>query len=191
MVRKHGWQLPAHTFQVIAITVFFILIVAFYAFFAPFLGKQILEYVAISVYTPVAIAVFILYVRSTRINPADPGIMSRFHGETINGVRNEPIDRAVDLVIENVRNREARSQTPSSTVRSPPDGNVVGHASFGGDPEVNMSAVPATKRSSRCFNLGGFFLFAKEDCRNDEIYDQLGSDDALFCTLCNAEVLQT
>lgn len=187
-MRKHGWQLPAHTFQVIAITVFFILIVAFYAFFAPFLGKQILEYVAISVYTPVAIAVFILYVRCTRINPADPGIMSRFHGDTINGERNELTDHAMDLVIENVRNRDARSHTPPSTVRSPPDGNVVGHASFGGDPEVNMPAVPATKRSSRCFNLGGFFLFAKEDCRNDEVCDQLGSDDALFCTLCNAEV---
>jgi len=28
-------------------------VVAFYAFFAPFLGTQVLEYVAIGVYTPV------------------------------------------------------------------------------------------------------------------------------------------
>jgi hypothetical protein len=53
MARKHGWQLPAHTLQIVAIVVFFLLVVAFYAFFAPFLGKQILEYVAIGVYTPV------------------------------------------------------------------------------------------------------------------------------------------
>ncbi|GJN15478.1 hypothetical protein PR202_gb02398 [Eleusine coracana subsp. coracana] len=78
MVRKHGWQLPAHTLQIVAITVFFLLVVAFYAFFAPFLGKQVLEYVAIGIYTPVAFAVFILYIRCTSINPADPGIVSKF-----------------------------------------------------------------------------------------------------------------
>jgi len=37
--------------QVVAITVFSLLVVAFYAFFAPFLGKQVLEYVAIGTYT--------------------------------------------------------------------------------------------------------------------------------------------
>lgn len=39
--------------QVAAITVYFLLVVAFYAFFAPFLGGQILEYVSMAVYTPV------------------------------------------------------------------------------------------------------------------------------------------
>lgn len=37
--------------QVVAITVFFLLSVAYYAFFAPFLGKDIYEYVAIGVYS--------------------------------------------------------------------------------------------------------------------------------------------
>lgn len=37
--------------QVVAITVFFLLTVAYYAFFAPFLGKDIYEYVAIGVYS--------------------------------------------------------------------------------------------------------------------------------------------
>ena len=37
--------------QIVAITVFFVLSVAFYAFFAPFLGKVIYEYVAIGVYS--------------------------------------------------------------------------------------------------------------------------------------------
>lgn len=78
MVRKHGWQLPAHTFQVVAITVYFLLVVAFYAFFAPFLGGRIWEYALVATYSPVALAVFILYVRCTAINPADPGIMSKF-----------------------------------------------------------------------------------------------------------------
>ncbi|KAA8537385.1 hypothetical protein F0562_026928 [Nyssa sinensis] len=75
MARRHGWELPAHTFQVVAITVFFLLSVAFYAFFAPFLGKDIYEYVAIGVYSFLALSVFILYVRCTGIDPADPGIL--------------------------------------------------------------------------------------------------------------------
>lgn len=39
--------------QVVAITVYFLLVVAFYAFFAPFLGKDLYEYVAIAVYSTV------------------------------------------------------------------------------------------------------------------------------------------
>jgi hypothetical protein len=39
--------------QIVAITVFFLLVVAFYAFFSPFLGDKVLEYVAIGIYTPV------------------------------------------------------------------------------------------------------------------------------------------
>ena len=84
-----------------AITVYFLLSVAFYAFFSPFLGKDIYEHVAIGVYSFLvndlltlqsaismffmitivittifqALCVFILYVRCTAIDPADPGIL--------------------------------------------------------------------------------------------------------------------
>ncbi|KAK3122393.1 hypothetical protein QOZ80_8BG0668990 [Eleusine coracana subsp. coracana] len=130
MVRKHGWQLPAHTLQIVAITVFFLLVVAFYAFFAPFLGKQVLEYVAIGIYTPVAFAVFILYIRCTSINPADPGIVSKFE----DGFTDAPA-RTADL-----------------------DGLIC-------------------------------ILFVKEDCRKfDDSENQVNGEDALFCTICNAEV---
>ncbi|KAG6509723.1 hypothetical protein ZIOFF_027728 [Zingiber officinale] len=147
MVRRHGWQLPAHNFQVIAITVFFLLVVAFYAFFAPFLGKEILEYASIIVYTPLALTVFILYVRCTRINPADPGVMPKFD----NAVENEPCLQDV------------------------------------GDPKLNPIMGP--RRSSGCCGSSGFIcaLFAKEDCLNHEEIEP-GGEDALFCTLCNAEV---
>ncbi|KAL6183872.1 hypothetical protein ACLB2K_045282 [Fragaria x ananassa] len=89
MARRHGWELPAHTFQVVAITVFFLLTVAYYAFFAPFLGNDIYEYVAIGVYSAVVLSVFILYVRCTAIDPADPGILLKadktfFHKENDN-----------------------------------------------------------------------------------------------------------
>ncbi|KAK7310665.1 hypothetical protein RJT34_08301 [Clitoria ternatea] len=76
MARRHGWELPFHTFQVVAITVFFLLSIAYYAFFAPFLGNDdIFEYVAFCVYSVLALSVFLLYVRCTAIDPADKGGM--------------------------------------------------------------------------------------------------------------------
>lgn len=47
------------------------------------------------------------------------------------------------------------------------------------------------KRTARC-SLIGFIcsLFVKEDWRKHEVTEQQpDEDDALFCTLCNAEVL--
>ncbi|OIV96259.1 hypothetical protein TanjilG_05099 [Lupinus angustifolius] len=72
--RRHGWQFPFHTFQLVAITVFFLLSIAYYAFFAPFLGNNIYEYVAYAVYSLLALSVFFLYVRCTAIDPSDPGV---------------------------------------------------------------------------------------------------------------------
>ncbi|KAI8526708.1 hypothetical protein RHMOL_Rhmol12G0016600 [Rhododendron molle] len=76
---------------VVAITVYCLLVVAFYAFFAPFLGGRIWEYALVAFYSPVALVVFVLYVRATAINPADPGIMFKFGGEIMN-VRNSKLE---------------------------------------------------------------------------------------------------
>uniref|UniRef100_A0A2N9F8M4 S-acyltransferase n=1 Tax=Fagus sylvatica TaxID=28930 RepID=A0A2N9F8M4_FAGSY len=122
MARRHGWELPAHTFQVVAITVFFLLSVAYYAFLAPFLGKDIYEYVALGVYSVLAFSVFILYVRCTGIDPADPGILLE----------------ADQLSAHKLHN------------------------------DTDMH----------------------EDCYKDDLQQQQsGDEDALFCTLCNAEWL--
>lgn len=51
------WPLPL---QVVAITVFCLLVVAFYAFFAPFLGGHIWEYALFAAYTPV-VCEFIIF----------------------------------------------------------------------------------------------------------------------------------
>lgn len=45
--------------------------------------------------------------------------------------------------------------------------------------------------SSCCSKLGGFFcgFLVREDCYKDDLLQQQsGDEDALFCTLCNAEV---
>uniref|UniRef100_A0A0D9XGU4 S-acyltransferase n=1 Tax=Leersia perrieri TaxID=77586 RepID=A0A0D9XGU4_9ORYZ len=188
MARKHGWQLPAHTLQIVAIVVFFLLVVAFYAFFAPFLGKQVLEYVAIGVYTPVAFAVFILYIRCTSINPADPGIMSKFEDGFINVPVNSDGLQGINLPQKG--NSTIGTQSPTSTCRSSLDGHSNHQGSSIREANVNLSSQLPKKRSS-CFFLGGLVcaLFVKEDCRKpDESEQQANGEEALFCTLCNAEV---
>ncbi|KAL5987386.1 hypothetical protein ACLOJK_038552 [Asimina triloba] len=143
--------------QVIAITVFLVLVVAFYAFFAPFLGKNLYQYVAIAIYTPVALAVFFLYTRCTAIDPADPGILIyRPHDGT-------------DL------SGDACSHEEPSKVA------------------LNAAGKSTEHRSSFCSSFGGLFcgcLVLPDCCGTEDGSDQLGQEeDALFCTLCNAELL--
>ncbi|XWS20826.1 hypothetical protein CRYUN_Cryun30bG0002400 [Craigia yunnanensis] len=163
MVRRHGWELPAHTFQVVAITVFFLLSVAYYAFFAPFLGKDIYEYVAIGVYSILALSVLILYVRCTAIDPSDPGILLE--------------------------------ADKTSTYKSHNEMDLPGNASSIEEPsKIGLKYGRQSDRhgSRWCSKLGGFFCacLVTEDCRKDEdlLQQQAGEEDALFCTLCNAEV---
>eukprot|EP00268_Persea_americana_P053322 TRINITY_DN6023_c0_g1_i2.p1 TRINITY_DN6023_c0_g1~~TRINITY_DN6023_c0_g1_i2.p1 ORF type:complete len:648 (+),score=116.49 TRINITY_DN6023_c0_g1_i2:412-2355(+) len=163
MARRHGWQLPAHTLQVVAITVYFLLVVAFYAFFSPFLGKEFYEYVAIAVYSTVALAVFVLYVRCTAIDPADPGILMTFDEKLAHRSRDK-----VDLPGDS-----ASLEEPSKI-------------------SLNTAEKSVKHRPFSCLKIGGFFcgFLVKDDCRRDEVtsQQQANEEDALFCTLCNAEV---
>ncbi|CAI9772573.1 unnamed protein product [Fraxinus pennsylvanica] len=191
MVRKHGWQLPAHTYQVIAITVFCFLVVAFYAFFAPFLGGQIWEYALIAAYSPVALLVFILYVRCTAINPADPGIMSKFDPELTQEAREKHGSLTLGLPIEFDEMSNGTHSPSSSASRS---SRAVANSSKKGSVESvrTASQVIYPRRKSSCHNFGGIFcvMFVHEDCcKSNDTAEQEGTgEDALFCTLCNAEV---
>nr|GMD45200.1 protein S-acyltransferase 21 [Ipomoea batatas] len=161
MARRHGWQLPAHSFQVVAITVFFLLSVAFYAFFAPFLGKDLYEYIATGVYSFLALSVFILYVRCTAIDPADPGIF-------VVADKTSPC-----------RSHNESELPGDSSVR---EGSNKGGPRSGGKYDRQASGC--------CGRFCGFFCgcLVIGDCRKDEQQQQNGEEEALFCTLCNAEV---
>ncbi|CAK9135560.1 unnamed protein product [Ilex paraguariensis] len=193
MVRKHGWQLPAHTFQVVAITVFCLLVVAFYAFFAPFIGGRIWEYALVATYSPVALLVFILYVRSTAINPADPGIMSKFDSEIIDntntkcGLSANELPRKFDELGTGAHSSPSSASRSSIAAANSSTKNSVGEVG-----KTNAQLMPQNRKSSFC-NGGGIFcaMFVYEDCcKQDGAAEQEGTaEDALFCTLCNAEML--
>uniref|UniRef100_A0A804LFA1 S-acyltransferase n=1 Tax=Zea mays TaxID=4577 RepID=A0A804LFA1_MAIZE len=73
-MRKHGWQLPYHPLQVVAIAVFSALGFAFYVFFVPFVGTKPFQIVAMAIYTPLITCVVVLYIWCAATNPGDPGI---------------------------------------------------------------------------------------------------------------------
>ncbi|MFQ6648972.1 hypothetical protein Gotur_021213 [Gossypium turneri] len=84
-MRKHGWQLPSHPLQVVAVAVFLALGFAFYVFFAPFVGKKMFQYIVMGIYTPLVshfkqISFFLitccfgLYIWCAAADPADPGV---------------------------------------------------------------------------------------------------------------------
>ncbi|XP_051124454.1 protein S-acyltransferase 21 [Andrographis paniculata] len=162
MARRHGWELPAHSLQVVAITVFFLLSVAFYAFFAPFLGKDIYEYLALGIYSFLALSVFILYVRCTAIDPADPGIL-------------------VEADRESAYTSHHGTELPGnlSTTGEPTKLRLKnGEQSYRQD-------------TGCCSKIGGCLcgFLVIPDCRKDEDSGEQNDDeDGLFCTLCHAEV---
>ncbi|KAK9748461.1 hypothetical protein RND81_02G059300 [Saponaria officinalis] len=159
MVRRHGWQLPAHYLQISAISVYLLLSIAFYVFIAPFVAEAaVYVYVATGVYTFLAVGVLILYARCTAIDPADPGILVE----------------------------------PDITARSHYEASLPGDAS---SIQERCKSVVCEREDAycpcSCSRIGGIFCFClvQEDCRKDEeIKQQPSEEEALFCTLCNAEV---
>lgn len=71
---------------------------------------------------------------------------------------------------------------------------MAGNASSVGGPsksELGNGGIYDNGSSGCCSTVGGILCgcIVKEDCRNDEEMQQGGEEEALFCTLCNAEVL--
>ncbi|KAL2653241.1 hypothetical protein R1flu_021369 [Riccia fluitans] len=73
-MRHHGWQLPYHPLQIVAVAVFSALAFSFYVFFVPFLGSNVLKFHVVAGFSPVVLAVVVLYIRCAAIDPADSGI---------------------------------------------------------------------------------------------------------------------
>nr|GMC50203.1 probable protein S-acyltransferase 19 [Ipomoea batatas]GME21399.1 probable protein S-acyltransferase 19 [Ipomoea batatas] len=146
----------------------------------------------VGVYSPVALLVFIFYVRCTAINPADPGIMSKFDSELLSNTspKHELSAKNMSGKFEGLGG-DANS-SPSSVSRS---SFGASHSVKRSQPEADRTdgrVVSSRRRSSSCCKIGGIFcaLFVHEDCRKqDGGAEQEGaSEEALFCTLCNAEV---
>ena len=140
-----------------------------------------------------ALLVFILYVRCTAINPADPSIMSNFDSRMKKRLNTDHGLSVKDLP----RKFDGMGTGDHSSISS------VSRSSFAGDNSSKKGSlgelgsvdiqVETTTRKSRCM-FGAIFcaVFVYEDCRKqDDAAEQQGSEEALFCTLCNAQVTRS
>lgn len=137
-----------------------------------------------------AFLVFILYVRCTAINPADPGIMLKFDGRlTQKSNPNNSLSENLPGRFE--EDGAGNISSPSSASRSTKLANNSSlRGSKEGSQKIDIAAEPVSRKSYCSF--GGIFcgIFVHEDCRKQDALggQQGGAEDALFCTLCNAEV---
>ncbi|CAA6674129.1 unnamed protein product [Spirodela intermedia] len=184
-MRKHGWQLPYHPLQVVAIAVFLALGVAFYVFFAPFVGNKKLEHLAAGLYTPLLSCVFCIYVWCAATDPGDEGI---FKSKKYLGVVDDE--------------KPASSKGPRQGNESISSVNEMNTATFGEkslneasatDASVGISLNEFQKESISCFLalLGrcplSYVCRQSHSC-GQPTEQQISEDGSFYCSLCEVEV---
>ncbi|KAK1437721.1 hypothetical protein QVD17_03517 [Tagetes erecta] len=167
-MRKHGWQLPYHPLQVVAVSVFLALGFAFYVFFAPFVGKKkMYQYIVMGIYTPLIICAFSLYIWCAGADPADAGVFkSRKYCK--------PADS----------NKNARKE-----------GSKHGGESASKDANEDKSKTEKTTSSASCFmavlRLFPCAIMCHCSSPEDQSSEHQTSEDGMFyCSLCEVEVFK-
>ncbi|XP_024378493.1 protein S-acyltransferase 21 [Physcomitrium patens] len=185
MVRRHGWQLPAHSLQVAAITLYFLLAIAYYIFIAPFLWLNGLVIAAYAVYSPLAFVVFVLYVRCTAIDPADPGvIISQKHRKQY--VKDTP--ESLEIVPEPSGNGSSlHTSNPPSMAPSVKENEHKDVSMEEGEAQTHRSPRKCSC-AGLCGLLFGWMLASDDCCRSSDSQQPEAENEILICTLCKAEV---
>ncbi|GMI87413.1 hypothetical protein like AT1G69420 [Hibiscus trionum] len=192
-MRKHGWQLPYHPLQVVAVSVFLALGFAFYVFFAPFVGNEKFQYIVMGIYTPLIMCCFGLYIWCAAADPADPGVFkskkylkiaenekysgpkdsklcgdstTSLHGDTATSAGGKTLEKDAAAMNETLKEKEKRVETERNN---------------------------ASSKQSSCF-LWIFFpcAFICKCCSpNEESSEQQTSEDGMYyCSLCEVEVFK-
>ncbi|KAG6426242.1 hypothetical protein SASPL_110462 [Salvia splendens] len=216
-MRKHGWQLPYHPLQVVAVAVFLALGFAFYVFFAPFVGRQLFQYIAMGIYTPLAneeaeicgldaftdpflfrtsLIVFVsqlacafgLYIWCAGADPADTGVFKS--------------KKYLKVLDNKEHNKQNTCKHGGESTSSAVDGNaaaVEGEANEKGRNDVESAADRNTEaekndsspRRSVC-SVGLLALLpCAYFCTSHEESSEHQSEDGMFyCSLCEVEVFK-
>ncbi|KAI4386389.1 hypothetical protein MLD38_004324 [Melastoma candidum] len=187
-MRKHGWQLPYHPLQVVAVAVFLALGFAFYVFFAPFVGKKVVHYVVMGVYTPLIVSVFSLYIWCAAADPADSGVFKSKKYVQVSDDEKSVQQKDSKLGVESISSLyDANVAASAKSV----DGDLVGR-------EAKESAANAERNieileQSLCMScvLAPCALSRKCFCPGDESSESHASKDGMFyCSLCEVEVFK-
>ncbi|XP_011012654.1 PREDICTED: probable protein S-acyltransferase 22 [Populus euphratica] len=188
-MRKHGWQLPYHPLQVVAVAVFLALGFAFYVFFAPFVGKKLFQHIAMGIYTPLITCAFGLYIWCAAADPADSGVF-----------RSKKYLKIPDSEKHNPQ-KDSKPGGGSTSSKHDANASTVGGKSLdkeavGSDAtlkEPNTQIEKVSSGNSFCF-LWVFFpcaLICNWCSSSDESSElQMSEDGMFYCSLCEVEVFK-
>ncbi|KFK41358.1 hypothetical protein AALP_AA2G119800 [Arabis alpina] len=174
-MRKHGWQLPYHPLQVVAVAVFLALGFAFYVFFAPFVGSKMHQYIAIGIYTPLITCVVGLYIWCAASDPADRGVFR---------------SKKYLKIPENGKfpqSKDSKDGCGSTT------GGAKSHDSTCvQDPEIESKKKLESSEKLSLLRLLCFPCALLCSCCNgsDESSEQMSEDGMFYCSLCEVEVFK-
>ncbi|KAK9277740.1 hypothetical protein L1049_007287 [Liquidambar formosana] len=192
-MRKHGWQLPYHPLQVVAVAVFLALGFAFYVFFAPFVGRKVFQYVVIGLYTPLITCAFSLYIWCAAADPADSGVFrSKKYLKIPDNVKHA---RPKESKLGGESTSSIHDANAATTGEKHLDKDVIGVHATGDDSTREIEKKNASSRPSSCFmGLLAFFpcaFMCNCSSAHEESSEQQVSEDGMFyCSLCEVEVFK-
>eukprot|EP01018_Ginkgo_biloba_P010138 Gb_39365 [translate_table: standard] len=176
-MRRHGWQRPLHILQILGIAIYMLIVCAFYLFLGSFLGNNVLENTAITVFSFVqsmlslypanefpwqAFSVMVLFLRCSSIDPTDKSSMKNTGPKSSGGSSGWKVRVILSrLVVRYVKKME-RKILHSCIRRRYTDPWKT--------PAEMESCLPAIVS------------------KNEGISPELTEDDIVFCSLCNKKV---
>lgn len=189
-MRRHGWELPYHPLQVVAIAVFLALAFAFYVFFVPFVGRKDFEYSVTGFFSFLVVSVFSLYIWCAASDPADPAVLT-----SKKYCRTSEFRRALSFKDSLPGPGSANgANTESLGEKTHSDGSFVTVI------PINESVNQVKKESgsrillSSCIILFAWFPLVhklKSLCGSKASLErQTCEDDMLYCSLCEVEIFK-
>ncbi|KAI5678965.1 hypothetical protein M9H77_09915 [Catharanthus roseus] len=190
-MRKHGWQLPYHPLQVVAVAVFLALGFAFYVFFAPFVGKKLFQYIAMGLYTPLVTCVFSLYIWCAAADPADPGV---FRSKKYVKVK----DKQQHLQLKQSKLGGESTSSIQDANAATTGGKTFGKSdkdsdAKGGHSTENVKEVALPQKPGCCMTLAFLPCALVHKCLHpgeDSSEQQMSEDGMFYCSLCEVEVFK-
>ncbi|CAL5188069.1 unnamed protein product [Lathyrus oleraceus] len=188
-MRKHGWQLPYHPLQVVAVAVFLALGFAFYVFFAPFVGNKMYQYIAVALYTPLIAVVFL---------DSTFGALQQILGFFKSKQYLKIPDSKKIVGLKGSKLGEESTPSMHDANASTVGGNSMDSEAFGteGNMKDAYNSVEKANSSSSCLSR---FLVVCSPCAyvcrcsgsSEKSSDKHTSEDGMFyCSLCEVEVFK-
>ncbi|CAI0394403.1 unnamed protein product [Linum tenue] len=186
-MRKHGWQLPYHPLQVVAVAVFLAMGFAFYVFFAPFVGRNMFQYIAMGIYTPLIMCVFGLYIWCAASDPADPGVFRS--KKYLKIPENEKHPQHKDLK-QGTESASSMQDGNSSTIGGKSVEKGVGEGANAAAAVTDLKNETKAKSSCLLLALSPFAFICGRCNPSDKHSEQLSEDGMFYCSLCEVEVFK-